>query len=265
MSEIRKNRVKGIIGTVLFHVIILGLLIIFGFSTALPLPGEEGVEVNLGTDMRGSGKIQPEQSSTKRKNTPPPPVKEKVKEDIATQNIEPAPAIEKIEEKVVKEETPVVEKPKQIEEPEEVVKEPEINENALYPGPSKKPNTSQGEGITGEQGDQGNPKGTINAKEYLGKGGFGDGNDWDLEGRNPSYLPKPSTSFSEHGTVVVQITVNKYGKVIKAVAIDKGSNTTNTSLRRLAEDAAKKAVFNADMNAPEVQRGTITYHFVVKN
>ena len=60
MIEMRKNRIKGMIGTVIFHAIIILLLIFFGFSTPLPLPGEEGVEVSLGTNDQGFGPIQPE-------------------------------------------------------------------------------------------------------------------------------------------------------------------------------------------------------------
>ncbi len=82
---------------------------------------------------------------------------------------------------------------------------------------------------------------------------------------HPNILPKPSSHFKENGTVVVQIDVDKYGKVVKALAIDKGSNTTDATLRSLAEQAAKQAIFNANPDAADVQRGTITYHFVVKN
>jgi len=39
-------------------------LIFLSFTTPLPLPGEEGVEVNLGMDMQGSGTIQPEKPAT---------------------------------------------------------------------------------------------------------------------------------------------------------------------------------------------------------
>lgn len=265
MNSNNKDKYKGLLGTIVFHVIILTLLIIFGFSTTLPLPGEEGVEVNLGSDMQGFGNRQPERSSTVEKRPPPPSQQEKVNEEIVTQDTEPAPVIEEVNEEVTPEETPVVESTEEISEPEPVEKEPEVIQEALYKGKNKTPNNNQNEGITEGEGDQGNPRGTIDAREYLGKGGFGDGNDWDLEGRNPSFLPKPTAEFKENGTVVVQITVNRYGKVIKAIAIDKGSNTTNTTLRRLAEQAAKRAQFNPDMNAPEFQRGTITYHFIVKN
>ncbi|MCB2219385.1 MAG: hypothetical protein KQI35_03245 [Bacteroidetes bacterium] len=264
MKENDTYRIKGIIGTVIFHLIIAALLIFLGFTTALPLPGEEGVEVNLGSDMEGTGSVQPLKSATVEKNVPPPPIKENIEEEIVTQDIEPSPVIENKKEDIP-EEKPVIESPEEKIEPEVTNKEPEVNPAALYKGKSKDPNTSTSEGITGKEGDQGKPEGTIDAKEYLGKGGFGDGNNWDLEGRKPSFLPKPASTFQENGTVVVQITVNKYGKVVKAMAIDKGSNTTNSTLRRLAEQAASKAIFNADMNAAEFQRGTITYHFVVKN
>ena len=116
-----------------------------------------------------------------------------------------------------------------------------------------------------DEGDQGKPTGSKDSKNYEGQGGSGDGMSYSLAGRTPKYLPKPSSKFQENGTVAVQITVDKYGKVVKAMAIDKGSNTTSSILRRLAEAAAKKAVFNANLDAAEMQRGTITYHFVVKN
>ncbi|MEZ5196687.1 MAG: TonB family protein [Bacteroidales bacterium] len=255
-----KNKYKGIIGTVLFHTAILLLLLFLGFSTPLPLPGEEGVEVNLGTNLEGSGTVQPEKPVIERKTPPPPkPQPEEVKEEIATQDIEPAPSIKETEtEKPVEK---VIEETKQ----KEIVKEePKVNPNALYKGKSKEAKV-EGEGITDNEGDQGKPTGSADSKNYIGTGGFGNGPSASLSGRVPTFLPSPSKNFQENGTVVVQITVDKYGKVVTAIAIDKGSNTTNSGLRRLAEEAAKKAVFNANMSAAEIQRGTITYHFVVKN
>ncbi len=57
MSE-KKERTKAIIGTVLFHIGLLAFMILMGLRTPLPLPGEEGVEVNLGYYDVGSGIIQ---------------------------------------------------------------------------------------------------------------------------------------------------------------------------------------------------------------
>lgn len=260
MTKEKKDKIRGILGTVIVHMGVLALLLILGFSTPLPLPGEEGVEVNLGADMEGTGFVQPEKPVVVQKATPPPPQSQTEKiEEVVTQDIEEAPFTETIEEETQEEE--VVEEI--IEEP--VKEEPQVNPAALYKGKSDESSKVTSEGITGKEGDQGKPTGSVDSKKYLGQGGFGDGPSFNLTGRIPKYLPSPSKTFQENGTVVVQITVNKYGKVVKAIAIDKGSNTTNSSLRKLAEQAAIKAVFNPNTNAAEMQRGTITYHFVVKN
>jgi len=254
-----KDKYRGLIATILFHLGIIALLLFLGFSTPLPLPGEEGVEINLGMDIEGTGDIQPEKPATIKKTTPPPKQAES-KEEVVTQDTEEAPSInnekgEKVEETTIEE----------VEEKEVVKEEPKVNPAAMYKGKSKNASENASEGITGKEGDQGKPTGTKTSKNYIGQGGFGDGKNWSLKGRKPTYLPKPSDDFAENGTIVVQITVNRYGKVTKAIAIDKGSTTTNSKLRRLAEEAAKKAVFNANPDAAELQRGTITYHFIVKN
>jgi colicin import membrane protein len=255
----KKYRMNGLLGTFLFHLAILMILIFLGFTTKLPLPGEEGVEVSLGYDLTGSGIVQPRNTAPAEQTTQSRPVTERVEEDVVTQDIEPVPDfVQKKEEKKIEE---VVEKP----EKEVIEKKPEVNPAALYQGKSKDQSQQQSEGITPGDGDQGKPTGTVDSKQYLGQGGFGEGMSYSLEGRDPRYLPKPSSQFQENGTVVVQITVDRYGNVARAVAIDKGSNTTSTTLRRLAEEAAIKARFNVNTSAAEFQRGTITYHFVVKN
>jgi len=256
----RKDKYKGVIVTALFHAAVIALLIFLGFSTPLPLPGEEGVEVNLGNDTEGFGSIQPDRPAVVKKTTPPPQAQEKEEEQIVTQDTEDAPAIKTSEKKEVKKETV-----KEVVEKEVVKEEPKVNPNAMYKGKSKEATKEANEGIAGGEGDQGKPTGAKDSKNYEGPGGEGDGMSYSLAGRTPKYLPKPSSKFQENGTVAVQITVDKYGKVVKAMAIDKGSNTTSSTLRRLAEAAAKKAVFNANPDAAEMQRGTITYHFVVKN
>ena len=69
----------------------------------------------------------------------------------------------------------------------------------------------------------------------------------------------------EQGKVVVTIWVNKQGKVIRALEGAQGTTISDFKLHALARDAALKAVFTPDPNAPETQKGTITYNFVRRN
>jgi hypothetical protein len=41
MKKEKESKIKGIVGTILFHAGLLALFIFFGLSTPLPLPGEE--------------------------------------------------------------------------------------------------------------------------------------------------------------------------------------------------------------------------------
>ena len=55
------------------------------------------------------------------------------------------------------------------------------------------------------------------------------------------------------------LTVNPAGVVI-GTSINPQTNTVNSTLRKAAEDAAKKARFNT-VEGPNNQTGTITYYF----
>jgi hypothetical protein len=156
----KREKIKGVIGTIIYHLLVLSALLFFGLTTPLPLPGEEGVEVNLGNSDQGSGVIQqtiPEEVSQipekkeevvekkqeeKVVELPPekPIVKEKiVEEKIIQQETEEAPAIikpEKKKEEVKEEKTvPIVnpnalyKKKEPVEKPVEKVPEPVVNTN----------------------------------------------------------------------------------------------------------------------------------------
>ncbi len=294
------DKIKGIVGTILYHLMILMALLFFGLSTPLPLPGEEGVEVNLGNSDMGSGIVQqivPEEipaASEKQEEkieeikkeevieqAPEKPVeKEKVvEEEIIQQEVEEAPAIkkpekkeEKVEEKPVekvveKEPEPVVnpnalykKNPKPVEKVIEEVPKPIVNPNALY----KKSDDSKGtnQGITTGVGDQGQARGTPESVDYDGLGGAGEGVSYSLGGRGAKTLPKPTYDSPEQGRVVVSIWVNRQGIVTRAVDGAKGTNISDLNLRRMAREAALRAKFSEDPSAPDLQKGTITYNFI---
>ena len=64
--------------------------------------------------------------------------------------------------------------------------------------------------------------------------------------------------------MVVDITVDKDGNVVSATPGGRGSTTTSAYLFRLAKESALKAKFDENPDAADIQRGTITYIFVVQ-
>ena len=74
-------------------------------------------------------------------------------------------------------------------------------------------------------------------------------------------LPRPSYGVQKAGTVVVEIWVDNYGNVQKAVAGAAGTTVTDKTLWQAARKAALGAHFNMSADAPALQKGTITYVF----
>lgn len=263
----KKNEIKGLVGTIIFHAILVLALLWLGLITPLPLPSEGGVEVNLGNSEDGMGLIQPTELASVASS--PPPAQTQNTDELLTDDTEEAPAIEPKREV----------KPKPVEKPEPKpvkkepvpVPQPKPDPRAMFPGKGTTGNTTgQGgnEGITGKPGDQGNPFGTPDATGYDGTGGSGGGPggngggiSFDLTGRTSRQIPRPSNDFKESGTVVVTIYVNRQGIVTRVISGVKGTTTSNTQLKLLAEQAAKKARFSPKEDAPEEQKGTITYIF----
>lgn len=77
-------------------------------------------------------------------------------------------------------------------------------------------------------------------------------------------LPRPSYTVQAEGTVVVDIWVDNYGNVQKAVAGGEGTTVSNKDLWLAARKAALGAHFNMSADAPAMQKGTITYIFKLK-
>lgn len=120
-------------------------------------------------------------------------------------------------------------------------------------------NSSQG--VSTGSGNQGKPTGSPNSDNYSGTGLGSKGVSYDLQGHNSLSIPKPQYNLQEGGKVVVEITVDKNGKVVNARPGMPGSTTSNSTLFEAARKAALKAKFNSDSSAPAYQKGTITYHF----
>lgn len=123
------------------------------------------------------------------------------------------------------------------------------------------PATGSHQVITGQPGDQGKPDGKTGSDYYAGSGGSGGGVSFDLAGRSSRQIPRPNNNFNERGTVVVTIFVNRAGVVARAITGTKGSTTSDSKLLQLAKDAALRARFSPKEDAPEEQKGSLTYIF----
>jgi TonB family protein len=102
---------------------------------------------------------------------------------------------------------------------------------------------------------------TDNEEEERLKTSIGIQGTFDLNGRSISGegLPRPITTVQAEGRVVVTITVNPTGEVV-ATSINLRTNTSDPELRKVAEEAAKRARFDK-INGVDNQTGTITYYF----
>ena len=258
MTNKNKHKLFGIVMTIAFHAIALVLLFTLCFRTPLPLPGEAGVEVNLGMYAQAMRQQAEETISQQVKEVPQQQVKENITEDVEDDILsedQETPSIEPEK----------VEKPKEIEKVvEEVVEEkPVVNQRAMFQVPKNKQNTSsegnKSEGI----GEQGSPNGLKDIDRYDGSGGSGGGPAYDLGGRGAKSISSPSKDFSEEGKIVVDIWVDKEGRV-QRTEIGKGTTITNSTMRASALQAAKNSIFNKDENAADLQKGTITYTFIIR-
>lgn len=309
------ERTKGIIATIIFHVIIVVVLIISGFKTPLPLPEEEGILVNFGYDQTGSGILEPAVSSSSQASSPETEEGEtdnvaeiieevaQAAEDITepeqenlTQDFEEAPVVEKkvdkpdpqeearkkaeaerikkqeIEAERLKKEAAEIARQKRIADSLQRVaeeREQRLSDirnrtmNAL--NNSAGTGTGENQGIAGGEGNQGVETGAAGVNKYGDGSGTGtEGISYDLAGRSMITQVKPKYDIQNEGIVVVEVTVDRNGNVTQAVAGVKGSTTLEDYFLRVAREAAMATKFDRKPDATVIQKGTITYHFILR-
>lgn len=295
----KKNKITGLIGTAVLHIILLILLLVIAISRP-QVQEEGGVPVMLGNTELSQGNADPytltDVDIMNEPEAPAPDVSEPesvpsvdTKEEVITQTEEETVVVPKKEpKKETKKETPKKETPKKEVPKKETVKPKEKTEaekraEAEKAAAEKKAATERaaaeaaakkiagafgkgtqmgdkGSGTTGS-GLEGSPTGNSSEGKSTGVGGYGT---FDLNGRSlgSGGLPMPVYNVQDEGRVVVTITVNSAGQVI-STSINKRTNTVNASLRKAAEEAARKARFNR-VDGVNNQTGTITYYFKLK-
>ena len=276
----KRSSIKAFTSTIVIFALLVILFLNLALTIKLPLPGgTEGIEVMLGDGDFGQdnfGEAIEQTIQLEQKITPKQEVKvnetnptTQTNNQVLTQDVEEAPAI-----------TAVVEQKKE-------EKKEEKKSNPLF----EYNKTSKGKTSVGSNknpGTQGNPNGTpTGAKSgdggkgkqgtgtgFSGANGQGDNGDgtqfqpssgfsFTLKGRKMVDRPIINDDDQFEGRIVVEITVNRQGKVVKAV-ITRGSTATAGSMVQRALNAALKVSFSTDPEAPEEQFGTISFNFRLK-
>jgi hypothetical protein len=86
---------------------------------------------------------------------------------------------------------------------------------------------------------------------------------YDLGGRKAMRLPIPVYKCQGGGDVTVMIEVDRRGNVV-SMLISTTASVDNTCLHEAAKKAASTSRFAANANAPERQKGHITYRFIAQ-
>ena len=245
-------------------------ILFFAGMKYLDPPPENGVEVIYGVDITGMGERTPPPSAAKQEETQTPQTQpeqstsQEVKENLLAQDNNEevsVPEVPKKQEK--KKETPKKDPPK--ETPKPAPKPSRETSDALsniLGAANAGGSGTAGQGDGNQPGYQGQMDGSQYANSYYGSGGgSGSGKGWGLNGRSIASQGKVPQNCNEEGRVVVQIEVDRSGRVVKATAGVKGTTNSAPCLLDAARKTAALHHWNADDNAPARQIGFIVINF----
>lgn len=255
--------------TITILVFVLMFLLFFFYKIAqsqqepLLMGGE--IAINFGTSDKGKGKIQPKEVIETAPEPTVAPQPEPVKTTpVVTQTTVEAP---------VKVKADPVPKPKTEVKPTKVIPKtdpkPSQSTNdalsSLINGPKTSGVKAEGQGDSNSGGDQGKINGDMYSNSTYGSGsgsGSGGGASWGLNGRSLSTRGQVVPDCNEVGTVVVEIRVDKSGRVTSAQHT-RGTTNSAKCLTDAAIATAKTFRWKADDNAPATQIGFIVINFKV--
>lgn len=276
MNEKRKSELIGVLGALLVHVAFFALLILVSFVVPGPEEDAGGVPVMLGNTDMANGEADPSLVDVEILPPAADPVpaqpEEVTEQEMITQDTEETVAVKPKTE-------PKKEKPKEVKKPEKTAAEKAADARKLAEAKAEQERKAAAEaagkrvaGAFGKGAQMGGNKGMSDSGTGVegskdgnsstgAKSGVGGYGTFNLGGRSigEGGLPRPAYNVQEEGKVVVTITVNPAGQVI-ATSINRQTNTVNATLRKAAEDAARKARFNS-VDGMNNQTGTITYYF----
>jgi len=247
--------------------------------------GGGGVTVNFGDSDFGSGANYKSEVLDVKNQAKQTPTKSTPEEAILSQE-------NTTEESVVipQKEKPLKPTPVLKTEPKPVVVKPKVSNNTNDALSSiMKGSNKGGDGDDKTAGNKGKSNGSLSSSGYYGTGGSGggtgggngtgngigtgsgygagtgggsgNGTGYSLGNRKAISKPAPKYTCNEEGKVVVEVSVDRNGKTISAIAGIKGTTNTAKCLLDQARIAAMNTRWDASSDAPEKQVGKIVYNF----
>jgi protein TonB len=257
----KKNKIIGYVGTALVHILIFLLLWFIILAPPDPPIQYEGMGLTMALGTPDAGGESPVPVEEPMPTDPTPPV-EQEEQPIATQETEQTPVVAPKPKEV---------KPTEIKKPVEPIEKPRVPEaNSQFKKRDKTASNQDGFGdnkAPGNQGDEngepgGDPNGGGRGNTAPGAGGNGSGIGFELAGRSMVKKPTIEDNTKETGKVVIDIEVDRTGRVVNARLARQG--TTNPALIPKALQAAKETKFSANAKAEEIQYGKLTIYFRLK-
>lgn len=265
----RKGKRCGLAAAACYLVVLFVLFVFVSFRTVYTPITTEGLIVEFGSTSEGEsidfGSSADGGSGTREvsaaQTREPDRVRTQPQREIATQTHEEAPAVK---EQAVQGPAETVVEPEKVEQPQ-------VNPRGLFPGAGATDSQSQGSGSAqgnrGHEGGEGSTAGSGLGGSGTGSGAAGDGSGGGAEINLPDRriagrLPLPRYDEDIEGRIVVDITVDASGNVVRASVNMQGTTILNETLQSEAVEAARKSKFSAA--GPTEQFGSITYVFKLK-
>lgn len=276
MKDFSKEKIYGIVGTTVFHILVMLLLYLIVMEQIPPQPEKSNVEMQGAVeDVVGEkffeAKIIPDEVQQATPSSPAVPSKA-VEEPLIAQRDEQSMPVDTIR-SANKDKRPVQseEEKKRFEEVRR--KAAEEAERKAKEEAERKAKEKIAKSVAGSFGKSGQISSAGGKDEGVGIAGItesgtdkgivkgtgnGTGIDYKVGNRKVVSELNRNIPVQEEGTVIVYVTVDPQGKVISANA-----RTTSVALKRVAEKEAMKIKFNKVSELTENENGTITFRFTM--
>ena len=237
-----KEHRHGVMGTVIFHLVLAIFLVCVGISR---LDSQQRMEIEI--DMPEPEIVQQKQEEQKKK--------EQILQQSADEEVNEMLSSLAVNEDAVKKNAETQPHERVEEYIEQIQEEIDSDYGGRYRANKNK--HYKEDSIRVQRDKKERMLDSLQSTVYVGKSSVS----YNIKGRYKTYLPIPVYKCEFGGKIVVAVVVNRQGRVIKAEVVDAESNKDD-SLSEVAVDADLKSEFNVDEKDPERQTGTITYNFV---